>query len=185
MTSIIRVAIADDDIFIRESLSMIVQIKEGFEIAGTCANGKEAQELVQKEQVDIMLMDMRMPEYDGVEGTCLVKEASPATKVIILTTFDDEQALVQALRYGASGYLLKNSAPGQLFDSIRSVMSGNVLMDHNMALKLTTLIDQHPPTNEPIQDIPWERLNLTASEQELSSISPTAERIARLRKPYT
>lgn len=165
MSALIRVAIVDDDIFIRESLSMIIQIKEGFELAGTCANGFEAYELVQQQQVDVMLMDMRMPECDGAEGTRLVKEACPATKVIILTTFDDEQYLVQALRHGASGYLLKNSSPDRLLESIRSVMNGNVLMDSNMALKLTTLISQNPTPQEKPACIPWEHLSLTASER--------------------
>ncbi|WP_036604308.1 response regulator transcription factor [Paenibacillus assamensis] len=170
----IRLMICDDDVFIRESLKLICQLQPDFAVIHTCGSGHEAAALVAEEPVDVVLMDMRMPNGDGVEGTRLVKQLCPAAKVLILTTFDDEQHIVDALRHGASGYLLKNSEPSRLMEAIRTVHSGSVLMDSSVALKLAHLLRHSdsgtsasapvPQSNVPEQP-KWELYPVNASEQ--------------------
>lgn len=103
----IKVLLADDQELIRQSLSFVMSRQEDIEMVGTAANGREALELVEEKQPDVVLLDIRMPEMDGVECTRRIKQEFPGIKVIILTTFDDDDYVFDALRYGASGYLLK------------------------------------------------------------------------------
>lgn len=103
----IKVLLADDQELIRQSLSFVMSKQEDIEMVGTAANGCEALELVEEKQPDVVLLDIRMPEMDGVECTRRIKQEFPGIKVIILTTFDDDDYVFDALRYGASGYLLK------------------------------------------------------------------------------
>lgn len=103
----IKVLLADDQELIRQSLSFVMSKQEDIEMVGTAANGCEALELVEEKQPDVVLLDIRMPEMDGVECTRRIKQEFPSIKVIILTTFDDDDYVFDALRYGASGYLLK------------------------------------------------------------------------------
>ncbi|TVX91741.1 response regulator transcription factor [Paenibacillus agilis] len=170
----IRLMICDDDVFIRESLKLICQLQPDFSVIHTCGSGHEAAALAADEPVDVVLMDMRMPDGDGVEGTRLVKQLCPATKVLILTTFDDEQHIIDALRHGASGYLLKNSDPSRLMEAIRTVHSGSVLMDSSVALKLAHLLRHSnsgtsASASAPQSDVPeqpkWELYPLNTSEQ--------------------
>lgn len=105
----IKVLLADDQELIRQSLSFVMSRQEDIEMVGTAANGCEALELVEEKQPDVVLLDIRMPEMDGVECTRRIKQEFPGIKVIILTTFDDDDYVFDALRYGASGYLLKCS----------------------------------------------------------------------------
>lgn len=137
----IQTLVVDDDPFIRESLKVILNTMEGIEVIGTCQNGLEAYEYVKSGQpVDVVLMDIRMPECDGVEGTRLVKECRPDVIVLILTTFDDDEFIVQALRNGAGGYLLKNVPPERIASGIHAVYSGNVLIHPDVAKKLGGLL---------------------------------------------
>lgn len=165
----IQIIICDDDVFIRESLKLIINLQADMHVAGTCNNGFEAARLASNNDVDLILMDMRMPECDGVQGTHLVKAANPSVRVLILTTFDDEQYIVDALRNGASGYLLKNSSPDRLTEAIRTVHAGSVLMDPEVARKLTALLQA--PASVSVQHssqgvhIPWEKWRLSGSEQ--------------------
>ena len=107
----IKVLLADDQELIRQSLSFVMSKQEDIEMVGTAANGCEALELVEEKQPDVVLLDIRMPEMDGVECTRRIKQEFPGIKVIILTTFDDDDYVFDALRYGASGYLLKGGMP--------------------------------------------------------------------------
>ncbi|MBD8498395.1 response regulator transcription factor [Paenibacillus arenosi] len=168
----IRLMICDDDVFIRESLKLICQLQPDFSVIHTCGGGHEAAALVAEEPVDVVLMDMRMPNGDGVEGTRLVKQLWPATKVLILTTFDDEQHIIDALRHGASGYLLKNSDPSRLMEAVRTVHSGSVLMDSSVALKLAHLLrhsnaetSASASQTEALNQPNWAHYQLNASEQ--------------------
>ncbi len=108
----IAVLIVEDDPFIRESLKLILDLEADLEVVGICGNGYEAVEFVRAgSQVDVVLMDIRMPECDGVEATRLLKELERPPSVIILTTFDDDDYIVEAIRHGAGGYLLKKMSP--------------------------------------------------------------------------
>lgn len=109
---LIRLILADDDYFIRESLKVLLGLDSGIFVTGTASNGQEALELLESgTSADVVLMDIRMPECDGVEGTKRIKSRFPEIQVLMLTTFDDDEYIIQALQNGASGYLLKNVPP--------------------------------------------------------------------------
>ena len=131
----IRVLIADDQELIRQSLSFVLDAQADIEMVGTASNGREAIELVRKEKPDVVLMDIRMPEVDGVECTRLIKSAYPQIKVIILTTFDDDEYVFGALRYGASGYLLKGVSVKELANAVREVVRGGSIIMPGVASK--------------------------------------------------
>ncbi len=132
----IRVVIADDQELIRQSLSFVLDAQSDITMAGTAANGKEALELVRSERPDVVLLDIRMPEVDGVECTRIIKSAYPQMKVIILTTFDDDEYVFNALRYGASGYLLKGASVTDLANAVREVMKGGSIIAPVVASKV-------------------------------------------------
>ena len=127
--------IADDQELIRQSLSFVLDAQADIEMVGTASDGREAIELVRKEKPDVVLMDIRMPEVDGVECTRLIKSAYPQIKVIILTTFDDDEYVFGALRYGASGYLLKGVSVKELADAVREVVRGGSIIMPGVASK--------------------------------------------------
>lgn len=132
----IKIAIADDEKLIRESLNIIIGSDPSVEIVGLCANGEEAYSLCKNNLVDVVLMDIRMPKVDGVAGTKLIKEVSPNTKVLILTTFNDDEYIADAMKFGASGYLLKDTSHEIVIDSIKGVYKGNVIMNSQVASKV-------------------------------------------------
>ena len=142
----IRTLVADDDPFIRESLRHILGTMPDIEVAGACADGREAVRFVRERpgEVDVVLMDVRMPVCDGVEGTRLIREAAPDVKVLILTTFDDDEYIVKALKYGAGGYLLKNVPPDMIAEGIRAVHRGHALMHPDVAKKLAGMLHAGP-----------------------------------------
>ena len=105
IAKMIKVLIADDQELIRESLKIILGAHDNIEIVGVVGNGYEVLETLKKHKVDIILMDIRMPKMDGVYCTKLVKEQYPEIKIVILTTFDDDEYIFSALKYGANGYL--------------------------------------------------------------------------------
>ncbi len=124
----IKIIIADDEKLIREGLKIIISSFGDIEVLELCENGREAFEYCRDNQVDVVLMDIRMPECDGVLGTKLIKESCPNTKVLILTTFQDSEYIEQSINNGASGYLLKNSSYDSLHEGIRSVYNGNAVV---------------------------------------------------------
>ncbi|MDQ1913103.1 response regulator transcription factor [Paenibacillus sp. GD4] len=141
----IRLLIVDDDPFIRESLKMILQLDTDLSVEGTCGDGEEAYRWFEAGgTADVVLMDIRMPVCSGVEGTKKIKQLSPSTHVLILTTFDDDEYIAQALKNGASGYLLKNIAPDRIVQGIKTVHHGNLLIHPDIARKLTDWIQPQP-----------------------------------------
>ena len=118
IAKMIKVLIADDQELIRESLKIILGAHDNIEIVGVVGNGYEVLETLKKHKVDIILMDIRMPKMDGVYCTKLVKEQYPEIKIVILTTFDDDEYIFSALKYGASGYLLKDVGMEELYEDI-------------------------------------------------------------------
>lgn len=125
----IRVLIADDNSFIREGMRIILNSFEEFEVAETVQDGQEAVDYCRQHPVDVALLDVRMPNLNGVEATRLLTEEGLA-KPLILTTFDDDEYIMDAIRFGAKGYLLKNNDPERIRDAIKSVHYGhNVLQD--------------------------------------------------------
>ena len=127
----IKVIIADDSDFVRDGMKIILDVDEDFEVLGAAANGREAIELAEKNKPDIFLMDIQMPEMDGIEATKYIVEHGLG-KVLILTTFDDDDLVQQALQNGAKGYLIKNHTPDHLKQMIRSVYNGTGVMEESI-----------------------------------------------------
>ena len=123
----IKILIADDNSFIREGMKIILSTYGEFEVLATVDDGKQAVEYCQHHQVDIALLDVRMPNMNGVEATKLLTETTN-TKPMILTTFDDDEYIMDAIKNGAKGYLLKNTDPERIRDAIKSVYYGNTVM---------------------------------------------------------
>lgn len=119
--------IADDNSFIREGLKIILSTYEEFEVQETVNDGKEAVDYCLKHEIDIALLDVRMPNMNGVEATKIIAEQTN-TKPIILTTFDDDEYILDAIKNGAKGYLLKNNDPEQIRDAIKSVYNGKSII---------------------------------------------------------
>lgn len=156
--------IVDDDPFIRESLTLLIGMDPDIEVIGSAGNGAEAAERLRTGGVvpDVVLMDIRMPECNGVEGTKRIKALFPDVAVLMLTTFDDDEFILEALRNGASGYLLKNIPPDRIIQGIKTVHGGNMLIHPDIARKLTGLL--RPAPAPPADD--WlQRAGLTATEQ--------------------
>lgn len=137
----IQVLIVDDDPFIRESMNVILGLDADLQVAGVCSNGHEATEFVRKQPVDVVLMDIRMPVCDGVEGTKLLRALTTPPAVLLLTTFDDDEYIAQAIRNGANGYLLKNVPPSRIISGIKTVHEGSMLIHPDIARKLAGMIE--------------------------------------------
>lgn len=127
----IKVIIADDSEFVRGGMKIILDVDEGFEVIGCAANGREAIEIAKVTAPDVFLMDIQMPEMDGIEATKYIVEHDLG-KVLILTTFDDDELVQKALRNGAKGYLIKNHTPEHLKQMIRSVYNGTGVMEEGI-----------------------------------------------------
>jgi DNA-binding NarL/FixJ family response regulator len=127
----IRMIIVDDMVIFRESLKFIMEEDSEIEVVGCAGNGKEAAELCEKFNPDLVLMDLMMPECDGVEGTRLIKSRSKSTKILILTTFNDSINVSNALRNGADGYVLKEVKPDELIIAVKSVAKGFSIMQRS------------------------------------------------------
>lgn len=161
----IKVMIVDDDSFIRQSLKVLLETDPGLEVIGAASDGNEALSLLQTGHVaDVVLMDIRMPGCDGVEGTEKIKKAFPQVSVLMLTTFDDDEYIIEAIRNGASGYLLKNIPPDRIIQGIKTVYEGNMLIHPDIARKLATFL-QPAARPESTQGLPLETYGLTKTEQ--------------------
>lgn len=137
-----KVLIVDDDSLIRESLSVLLNLDENIEVVGTAANGKEAYDLCCRLTPEIVLMDVRMPVMDGVLGTKLIKAAFKEIKVVILTTFKDDEYIKEALKNGAEGYILKNQSSDSIIDSLKAVQKGNIVFEKNVAETISSLLQE-------------------------------------------
>ncbi len=138
----IKIMIADDQELIRESLRIVLNINPDMEVIGVTENGQETIDLVRAKKPDVILMDVRMPILDGVQCTRLIKEAYPEIRIIILTTFDDDEYVYNALKYGASGYLLKGVSVPELTQAVRTVVSGGAMINPNIAVKVVKLFSR-------------------------------------------
>ncbi len=132
----IKVLIVDDQELIRESLKVVLNVSADIEAVDAVHSATEALKRAARHRPDVVLMDIRMPGMDGVEGTRLFKDRWPDTKVIILTTFDDDEYVFGALKNGASGYLLKGSSVSELSEAIRVAYSGGAMINPNIASKV-------------------------------------------------
>ncbi|MGW6706881.1 response regulator [Streptomyces sp. NPDC054956] len=134
----IRVLIVDDQMMVREGFSVLLNAMDGIEVAGEAVNGREAIAQVAALRPDVVLMDIRMPEMNGLEATREIVAADTNAKVLVLTTFDLDEYVYQALRAGASGFLLKDASARQLADGVRVVAAGEALLAPSVTKRLIT-----------------------------------------------
>lgn len=135
----IKVLLADDQQLIRQSLQMVLEQKEGLAVVDSVSNGYLVLQSVKKNRPDVILMDIRMPNMDGVQCTKQIKEKYPDIKIIILTTFDDDEYVFNALKYGASGYLLKGISMDYLVQAIHTVYDGQAMINPDITAKVVRL----------------------------------------------
>ena len=132
----IRVLLVDDEAMVRVGLRMVLSAEPDLEVVGEAGDGAEAEQAVASLAPDVVLMDIRMPRVDGIEGARRVMAARPETRVVVLTTFGEDSYVEAALREGVSGFLLKVSPPEQLISAVRTVASGGGLLDPSVTLRV-------------------------------------------------
>ena len=163
----IKVLIADDQELIRASLKIILNNQNNIEVTDVVPDGLAVLESVKKNRPDVILMDIRMPKMDGVQCTKLIKEKYPDIKVLILTTFDDDEYVYNALKYGASGYLLKGASVEELVQAINTVYSGKAMINPDIATKVVKLFSQMARSNFVIEVGKEQVEQLTRTEQKI------------------
>jgi DNA-binding NarL/FixJ family response regulator len=161
---VIRVLIADDQALVRGGFKMILEAQKDIEVIGEAEDGKQAVRLAQELQPDVVLMDIRMPEMDGLEATRRVVTGEQAPRVLVLTTFDMNEYVYDAMKSGASGFLLKDVRPEQLADAVRTVAGGESLLAPAITKRLIEEFVRRPP---PGQKAPAELAELTERELEV------------------
>jgi DNA-binding NarL/FixJ family response regulator len=162
----VRVAVADDQALVRAGLRMILQSEPDLEVVGEAEDGGEAVELVRRERPDVILMDVRMPRMDGIEATRLIKSQAreQITRVVILTTYDLDEYVFDALAAGASAFLLKHAPPEDLIRAVHVVTSGDALLAPSVTRRLIEEFVRRPGPSRPV---PGELTKLTERELEV------------------
>ena len=174
----IRVLIADDQRVVREGLSMLVSLVDGVEVVGTAHDGAEAVRLAEAHHPDVILMDLRMPGTDGITATADLRDRLPACRVLVLTTYAEQEAIIPALQAGARGYLTKDASAEQIEAAIRAVHAGQTHLDPAVQERLVAAVIGRPATREPAdppgrgQKSPGQELpdGLTAREAEVLTL---------------
>ncbi|EOO15013.1 MULTISPECIES: response regulator [Bacillus] len=160
----IKVLLVDDHTVVLKGLAFFLSTQEDFELVGEANNGKEALVKVGETSPDVVLMDLYMPEMDGIEATTCIKKEYPNVKVIVLTSFSDQAHVLPALKAGASGYILKDIEPDQLVEAIRSAYKGNIQLHPDIA---NALLSQTLPQEEKEEEPSVQVDVLTARENEV------------------
>lgn len=138
----IRVLLVDDQALVRSGFAVMLSVEEDIEVVGQAGNGREAVEFAASRDVDVVLMDVQMPELDGIEATEQIVTAGRG-KVVILTTFERDDYLFDALRAGASGFLLKNADPDELVGAVHAVAEGHALLAPEMTVRVIEKLTEH------------------------------------------
>ncbi|WPK11679.1 response regulator transcription factor [Lysinibacillus louembei] len=158
----VRILLVEDQAIVRNGLKMILEQDEALSVVAEASNGIEALTLLEQQSIDLVLLDIRMPEMNGIEATKHIRSRFPTMKILILTTFDDEEYAYQTLKDGANGFLVKSSEPKKLIASIHSVFAGGMVLQEEVAAKLVPkLLQQTIKQEEP-------STNLTARELEIA-----------------
>jgi DNA-binding NarL/FixJ family response regulator len=142
---VIRVVIADDQDLVREGLRMMLEAEPDIEVAAEAGNGMDALAAARTHDPDVLLMDIRMPELDGIEATARLVGSHARTRVLVLTTFDLDEYVYRAMKAGASGFLLKDANREQLANAVRTVATGEALLAPSITRRLIEDYCRHPP----------------------------------------
>lgn len=166
----IRVLIADDQALIRDGLQTIIEMEDDMEVAGVAEDGHEACELTVRLKPDLVLMDIKMPRMNGIESTRWIKKHVPDTVVLILTTFAEEQYIIDGLAGGAAGYLVKDLSAEKIVSSIRDALKGQIMLPASIAAKLSARLSYLSGTLESVIDtdrMKSEDIHFTEREKEI------------------
>jgi DNA-binding NarL/FixJ family response regulator len=164
----IRILVADDQRVVRDGLAMLVGLIDGAQVVATAGDGAEAVRLAEAHHPDVILMDLRMPGTDGITATALLRERLPAARVLVLTTYADQDAIVPALQAGAQGYLTKDASAEEIEAAIRAVHAGQTHLAPAIQERLVAaVISQPSPSAGPGQNPP---AGLTAREAEVLTL---------------
>lgn len=158
--SLLKILIVDDDALIREGLKILLEIEDDIEVVGTASDGQEAFEMCKNLNPEIVLMDIRMPVMDGVLSTKKIKSHFSDIKVVLLTTFKDDEYIKEAVKSGAEGYILKNQLSDSIIESLRTVYKGNTVFESEVAASLSSMLNYE-------KKLDLEKLELTPRELEV------------------
>ena len=176
MTKTIRILIADDHPVVREGLRRLIDTQPEMELVGEAADGVEAVEKALSSRPDVVLLDLVMPRKDGIEAISEIKHGNPDARILVLTSFAEDEKVFPAIKCGALGYLLKDSSPQELLDALRKAHRGEPSLHPLIALKLMRELNQRsnlPPSRDPLTEREAEVLKLVArgmSNQEISEV---------------
>ena len=161
---IIRVVVVDDHPVYREGLARLLTELGGFQVLGVAADGAEAVAMAAALTPDVVVMDVRMPNLDGIEATRRITQACPDSRVVVLTMFEDDDLLFAAVRAGARGYLLKDADDEQISAVLRGIARGEAIFGPSTAARLLQMIGRGPPVAVPQRSEPFPRLTLRERE---------------------
>ncbi|WP_030241888.1 response regulator [Streptomyces sp. NRRL S-350] len=169
----VRVVLADDQALLRGTFRLLIDAQPDLEVVAEASNGREAAQLARSERADVVVMDIRMPEVDGIEATRLIgqDEDMAGVKVLVLTTFEEDELVIEALRAGASGFLGKGVEPAQLLDAVRLVATGEALLSPAATKGLIARVLAHPSPGDLVD--PRRLASLTPREREVMTLVAT------------